>query len=199
MAPVLRLDSPLSTRERERMAKFHRGQDQDLFLTAWTLARRTLGELLDQPAAALTFTRTCLHCGHPDHGKPRLPHDRLHFSLSHAGDRVLLAVSELGPVGADVEPVDRDLDGIAESLFHPNESHVAGHDRLRIWVRKEAIVKASGHGLAAEMNKFQVSASHAAAKLVSWQFDPSTPQRTTLRDLPCDDGYLAAAALIHPR
>ncbi|MGH8791907.1 MAG: 4'-phosphopantetheinyl transferase family protein [Stackebrandtia sp.] len=193
---ALRREAPLSADERDRMSRFRQAADRDRFLSAWSLTRAVVGDLLDLPAARLTFTRECAHCGHPSHGKPRVDGDPLHFSLSHAGDRVLLAVSTVGPVGADVEPTDRDLDDIAQNMLHPDEPPALGADLPRIWVRKEAVVKATGHGLAVETNTFRVSGAAEPARLLAWPPDPSLPDRTTLQDVPADVGYAAAAALI---
>ena len=50
------------------------------------------------------------------HGKPRVEAaPQLHVSISHAADRVAVAVTALGPVGVDLEPAGAgDFDGLAD-------------------------------------------------------------------------------------
>ena len=51
------------------------------------------------------------------HGKPRVEAaPQLHVSISHAADRVAVAVTALGPVGVDLEPAGAgDFDGLADA------------------------------------------------------------------------------------
>jgi len=78
-------------------------------------------------------------------GKPYLPGGPF-FSISHAGGLVLLAVSELGEIGCDVEPTGRPLRNeaaIRRKIAEPGEE---GVPLLTLWVRKEAVFKAGGLG-----------------------------------------------------
>jgi len=171
----------LSPAEIARMRTFIQTPDQLRFLTAWSLARQVLGELSGQDPRALVFDRTCTHCGHPTHGKPRLVGGPWQFSLSHTADRVLLAVAEDCPVGVDIESADAKVTDVSRLILHPDEPPVTGVKLLRIWVRKEAVLKATGHGLARPMTGFSVL---------------TPPKGMLLRDLPRDDGYVAAVAAI---
>ncbi len=75
------------------------------------------------------------------------------FSLSHAGDRVMAAVSD-AEVGCDVERIVPIDDGMLKfSLVDAERAHLAAlsgeaRDRafIRLWVRKESYVKAVGRG-----------------------------------------------------
>jgi len=169
----------LSPAEIARMRTFLQTADQRRFLTAWSLTRKVLSELSGQDPRALQFERSCAHCGHPTHGKPRLVGGPWQFSLSHAKNRVLLAVAENCPVGVDIEPTDAKVGEAARLILHPDEPPVTGVDLLRVWVRKEAVLKATGHGLARPMTGFSVL---------------TPPDGMLLRDLPRDDGYVAAVA-----
>jgi 4'-phosphopantetheinyl transferase len=80
------------------------------------------------------------------------------FSIAHAGDWVLCAVSSDGVVGIDLEP----LQGRAQlpgwrTVFDAHERAAARTPRavLAIWTRKEAVLKAAGAGLA-ELPRVQV-------------------------------------------
>lgn len=97
-------------------------------------------------------------------GCPRLHDDSAYTSLSHADGVVAMAVSTLGPVGVDIEPVARaaGLVEIAERVCHPAEaSALVGKttpayrsELIALWVRKEALLKEAGIGLALEMDGF---------------------------------------------
>jgi 4'-phosphopantetheinyl transferase len=84
----------------------------------------------------------------------------IHFNLSHSGSEVWLALCRAGEIGIDVEtslPVWGDL----EPWLHPAErSEITCQHSLRglrrLWVRKEAIVKAVGLGLSLPLDDFQV-------------------------------------------
>jgi len=78
-------------------------------------------------------------------GKPYLPGGS-HFSISHSGGLVLLAVSELGEIGCDVERMDcplRNEQAIRRKIAQPGEEDIP---LLTLWVKKEAIFKAGGPG-----------------------------------------------------
>jgi 4'-phosphopantetheinyl transferase len=85
-------------------------------------------------------------------GSPR----PLHISITHTRGLVAVAVTGLGPVGVDAEPL-RSLDAIPLAAKWFNAAEVqwlreAAPDTraacfLQLWVRKEAVGKALGHGL----------------------------------------------------
>lgn len=176
-----KLRAILSPEELERMDRYVCQADRDRYLVAWSLVRRVMGEITDSDPRHPSFVRTCTLCGHPSHGKPRLPGSGIDFSLSHSGDRILLGVSSDGEVGVDVEQTGRSIDHLARLVLHPDEPHVVGLDLLRVWVRKEAGLKATGRGLVFPMNQFTMA-------------DP--PSDAILHDIPADAGYVAATAEI---
>jgi 4'-phosphopantetheinyl transferase len=179
-----------------RMRRYRRAADQDRHLVAWTLARVILGGMLGCSPAVVPISRSCLHCGKTGHGKPQLSESGPHFSLSHAGDRVIVAVSGDGPVGVDTELDTRGADEIDRLVRASDEEPAHGRSLLRRWVRKEAVLKATGHGLSMPMTSFAVSPAHTAAQLLSWPADPTLPGRLALRDLASPPGYAAAVAVI---
>ncbi len=94
-------------------------------------------------------------------GKPLLKfcdgRPALHFSLSHTEGLVVCAISPSVPVGVDVERKDRQVDytalgSLCLSDLENQKIQTLPHHRqseyfMRIWVVKEAIVKALGLGL----------------------------------------------------
>jgi len=97
----------------------------------------------------------CIHCGEP-HGKPTIDGSPVQVSLSHAGDTVLVGIAA-SSVGVDVESDTRKSDPVALSrrFYSPAEAAWVAQARpaerwqrfLRLWVRKEAILKATSEGL----------------------------------------------------
>jgi 4'-phosphopantetheinyl transferase len=80
------------------------------------------------------------------------------FSIAHAGDWVLCAVSSDGAVGVDIEPLQSraQLPGWF-TVFDAHERAAARTPRaaLAIWTRKEAVLKAAGARFA-ELPRVQV-------------------------------------------
>ncbi|MEJ7628825.1 MAG: hypothetical protein WKF54_04465 [Nocardioidaceae bacterium] len=126
-------------------------------MSAWRLTRAVLARVTCQPADRLAFDRTCRHCGDPAHGKPTIVGGGPHFSLAHCRDLVVLAVDETFPVGVDVEPAGQNIDALSSLIRHPDDPESRGVELLRMWVRKEASLKASGWGLARDMTTFAAS------------------------------------------
>lgn len=128
-----------------------------------------LGRYLPAPVGPAQIDRTCRHCGHPTHGRPRLADGHepaLEFSVSRAGRLVVVAVTTGAVVGLDVEALDGagDWASVAEHFFTAGEQ--ARLDRmaearrasafLTAWTVKEACLKADGRGLVAGLDSVEV-------------------------------------------
>jgi 4'-phosphopantetheinyl transferase len=119
--------------------------------------RIALARRLGTAPGALTFSRG-------PHGKPALAEDAgLHFNVSHSAECCVIAVTEAGSVGIDIEhvlPVVR-LDAIATKHFGASDAkailRLAGRPRLKAfhecWTRREALLKAAGTGLAGTLDE----------------------------------------------
>ncbi|MCB1130165.1 MAG: 4'-phosphopantetheinyl transferase superfamily protein [Verrucomicrobiae bacterium] len=141
----------LAPDEQERAARFH----QEIDRRRWTNARSALREIL---AAELGIVPAGVPLEVTNFEKPILaaPCDFLHFNLAHCEDIMLLALCIDGPVGIDIEPLERaaGLSGCEETFCHPQEiaalpeGEEARNERLlEIWTAKEALLKAAGCGL----------------------------------------------------
>lgn len=89
-----------------------------------------------------------MRCASIDHGQPFVEGIG-GLSLSHAHGVTLAAVAD-GPVGIDHEPLDERV--AANVVAHPSETA----DPLRLWVRKEAVLKATGLGLLVDPTSFWI-------------------------------------------
>lgn len=132
LAPVAPLSAALladlDDADRSQAARIAHPQRRASFVSAHALLRRVLGDRVGLAPAAVPIDRSCRVCGGDDHGKPFVVgvDPPTVFSLSATPDLVALAVAGSGQLGLDIEDAR------------------AG----RTWVRREAVLKATGHGLA---------------------------------------------------
>lgn len=188
------LEGLLDAGERARARAFVRAEDRDRHRVAHVVLRRLLGAYLGLGPAEVRLVREpCPGCGGP-HGRPAADHGAApHFSLSHAGDAVLLAFAD-APVGVDVEesPSPEAAAEVA-ALLHPAErAELAALPEAarpaavaRCWTRKEAYLKGVGIGLGEDPSVTYVGTGSAPAAVPGW----------SLGDVPVFTGYAAAWAL----
>ncbi|WP_417473041.1 4'-phosphopantetheinyl transferase family protein [Luteimonas mephitis] len=156
----------LDAGERERVLSKRRPDDRKLTALAYACHRLLLSAVLECAPWEVPLGRDARGC-------PVVAGDRLLTSLSHAEGLVAIAVSPQGPVGIDIEPAARagEMEEIAGRVCHPREldalSALPGRQReralLSLWVRKEALLKAAGIGMAVEMDRFEAPPDRALA------------------------------------
>ncbi len=156
-------------------------------------ADRLLADLVTwHLGTSLEVGRRCRRCGSTRHGQPVVADDVVHVSLSRAPGLALAAVSTAGPVGVDVEPAGRaDFPGFEDVAVHHQEG---APEPTRTWVRKEALLKATGWGLAVDPRRVRLD----DRGVVSWEGHLPAPDRCRLEDLPLPEWYVGAVALIRP-
>ncbi|MDR3205182.1 MAG: 4'-phosphopantetheinyl transferase superfamily protein [Deltaproteobacteria bacterium] len=160
IAPTACLRAILSPEERNRADKFLRPIDRSRFIFSRVAIKKILISYLDNPRPIdQDFS-------YGPWGKPYW--DNLSFNFSHCQNLALLAVGgDSDPVGIDVENInsrDIDLSGVSV-FFHPKEQILlrgfTAHERrkafFRLWVRKEAVMKADGRGLSLGLERTLVS------------------------------------------
>jgi len=153
----------LSAGERTKAAAFRFGADRHRYEVAHVLLRRVLAERVGAAPAELSFGRDpCPTCGRSG-GRPTLPGSGLHFSLTHAGDLVGVAVAAV-PVGVDVEGPLRNCPCPLAANMHPAdrdrvtplpepERHA---ETLRWWARVESLLKCRGEGIGHGLDAYAV-------------------------------------------
>jgi phosphopantetheinyl transferase len=199
------LQALLDHGERRRCARYVRPDDRLRFTVAHALARLLLGAQLGVRPAELRFRSRCPRCGN-GHGKPALVVEGPMFSISHSGDRVALALSLRAPLGVDVERVEPqvDVDGLAALALSPLElrAHtlLAPDDRVATffqrWVRKEALLKATGFGLAVPLSSITLAVSGRRVQVREWGSLPASLEPVHLYDLRPGPGYAASVAVL---
>ncbi|WP_326587518.1 4'-phosphopantetheinyl transferase family protein [Streptomyces sp. NBC_01294] len=180
----------LDTAERSRAAALVRPGDRHRYLAAHVGLRVLLGGYLGIPPELVSFVREdCPHCGGP-HGRPALggdPPAGLHFSLTHSGAVAAVAVAT-APVGLDIEAHPRpELAGGLLRFLHPRESaallalSAAARPAAlaRVWVRKEACLKATGAGIGYGLTHPFVGASPVPAPVPGWTSSDLCPPLDT--------------------
>jgi 4'-phosphopantetheinyl transferase len=157
---------------RVRLRRMARAEDRDRGVLAHSLARRLLAAAVGGRPEDVELDRHCAGCGSREHGKPFLragaggAGPAPQFNLTHSGRvvAVVLGPADL-PVGVDVEAA-RGLDWapLRRNVFGDDEWAAADaaadpeRERFAIWARKEAAVKASGHGLALGLSQVRTVA-----------------------------------------
>ena len=196
--------------ERTRYTAYHRTIDQLRFLTGRVVSKALAAEALAIEPAQVTLDSTCPDCGRP-HGKPRvIPPSNFsgvlpELSISHSGNLVGVAMTPGQPVGLDVEQErDVEIDGLVRMTLSAAEqtefAAVPATDRdaafFTYWSRKEAILKATGRGLAIGMTKLTVSPWDQPPRVLDSQ--ASEVDTTTMRmtQLDAGSGYRACVAVI---
>lgn len=89
-----------------------------------------------------------------EHGKPVIVgHPDIHFNLSHCREAAICVVSNQ-PVGVDIETIRPFKESLARYVMNDDELQQINGSALeftKLWTRKEAAVKRSGHGINNEM------------------------------------------------
>ena len=147
----------LAPAERERYDRLRRQADKDMFATGRALLRVVVAARMGIEPRDVVVRTTYDRCGSSTHGAPTVdPLDGSlaapHVSLTHAAGLVVVAATDVGPVGIDCEPLASALvPGFVDVALAPREqvglTGASSDALLRTWVRKEALLKATGHGL----------------------------------------------------
>ena len=146
-----RVTACLTHEERARAARFKFEKDATQWAGCRAALREILGRALGLPPSGVPLVLS-------EAGKPELApsHHGLYFNLSHCDGLALVATCNEGPVGIDLEPLERapELLECEATFCHPDEirglpadADARSRQLLRIWTAKEAILKAIGTGL----------------------------------------------------
>ncbi len=150
--------------ERERAARFHFDRDRDIYVLAHAIWRIVLCDCLGLEPASVPLESL-------PSGQPHLPGTQWSTSLSHSGRWVAVAVAQAVTVGVDIEqfPSRADLSALTTAICTPAEAadieKLPPPDRdlelLRLWTRKEALLKGFGIGLSQLPSTFSASANES--------------------------------------
>ncbi len=199
----------LSGPERARAESLRHVAARRRFTTATALLKVAVAESADDDPWKVELRRECPECRGP-HGRPDVVGSTLNVSLSHAGDRVAVALCADGAVGVDVEQVIADVDVDSMLGFVLSDAERADfravHGRparvqafFRCWTRKESVLKATGDGLRIPMSNLTVGAPHDRARLTGFIDRPDLVETAHIVDLDPGPGYVGAVTVLSAR
>ncbi|GGX29498.1 4'-phosphopantetheinyl transferase family protein [Undibacterium squillarum] len=165
--------------------------------------RIALADATGRDAADLRFSYSAL-------GKPSLLSETpepLHFSLSHAGQHIMLAVAAC-PVGLDLEAHQATAEVMQQLV--PYVMQTAEQTRLhsmsdtdkikqfyRHWVAKEALMKHTGLGLQLPPQAIFIREDFQSAEVApAWEYQLGTDW--CIQEIPAAEGYSAALCTAQP-
>ena len=187
-AEVRALRKLLDDNERSRAAALRFEHLRRRFVVAHGRLRQLLGGVLGLPA-----DRVVLSTG--PHGKPTV--DGAVFSLSHSGGHGLVAVTRDGQLGVDLEAIGAEaeaslLDQVLTAAERRAFAELPAAQRAaafyRVWVHKEAVLKATGVGLSEPMRGFGVPPGDGLVTL------PGSGPDLWVQGVHAPTGYCAALA-----
>jgi 4'-phosphopantetheinyl transferase len=197
-----KLEPLLSHDELARAEKFHFVEDCNRYMIRHGLLRLILSPYLEQVPSTIEFQ-------HGAYGKPevrsRSAGRPVFFNASHSSEIAVYAITADCPVGVDVERTRQipEIEAIARRFFSPRETRtllaLPASSRLQAfyscWTRKEAFLKATGEGIAENLEKVEVTlAPEDHPEVVSLTGDPRAHERWQLRPFSPAAGYLGCMA-----
>ncbi|WP_144631981.1 4'-phosphopantetheinyl transferase family protein [Bordetella genomosp. 13] len=187
----------LSEDERARNSRYLQRADRVRHAATRAALRRLLAQRLDCPPAQLRFTAG-------PQGKPLLAQaPDLPFNVSHAGRYALIAIGDaraIAQVGVDIEQCKDTLDPDAIGpLVYTEEERAAVRaapqpraHAFRLWVVKEALLKASGAGITEHLQAVSLTLFPDAPPRLRAR--PGLLDGMAVRELAAPRGYAAALA-----
>lgn len=188
----------LSSDERARYSRLATPMLRRHFALRRAALRRILAQVVGCQAHALPL-------GSGPNGRPALHSGDIDFNASHSGGLAMVAVSDSGRVGVDIEAVEPlpEAEHLLERFLSPAERSalqaLPRHRWLRslyaTWTRKEALLKALGVGLSVPLDTFDVTVdAYAAPRLLGRRWPSDDGAAWSLETLPVPDGWVATVA-----
>ena len=191
--------APLSDDEKAKAGRFVFGKDQRRFVTAHGALRLILGEYTGVDPSELSFAQG-------ENGKPYLRPSPdggdVLFNLSHSGDYILIAVTKCLRVGVDIEAIRSNIEyrEMSRKFFSPSECAWLERQPLskqvaaffRLWVVKEAFLKATGVGLSDSLNEIAVTLASNGNAAVRYPHNDTPGTRWLAEEMNLVPGYASA-------
>jgi len=199
LEPGINIDSILSVDERHRAERYVFAKDAIRFRLCRAMLRLGLAWYLEKTPQEVILTAD-------PRGKPCLAESSaLHFNVTHCNGLGLIAFTTLGEVGIDVEDAHRDVEAldVASANFTSNEAAMIAAAEtlqeqtsifLRLWTRKEAVLKASGYGIQGGLGTFDVSQQPPILVKLSRAPDENSETCWLVRDLELANEFTGAVA-----
>lgn len=187
-------------KRRERADRFRMQDDRKRCILAYALLEHATGELLED------YGIECSGSGYTieesESGKPYYADLAVHFNISHAGERVMVALSPR-EVGCDVEQKSKSALSIAKRFFAKEEYEMlSGLDKAqaeseftRLWTIKESVLKCCGDGIGRAMNDFCLVGNDG--KVTGTVRLPGADEKYHIKEYAAESGYRFSACSIY--
>ena len=185
----------LSNEEHTRCNKYLREEDQIRYVGNHRFVRQVLANYLNTPPSQIIFSKATM-------GKPYVKDCGLFFSYSYRGNLGLLSISKQEEVGVDIEKMRPLLDAktFISFSFSEKEKEIIYNSKpaefqntlFTFWTFKEAIIKALGVGLNADLTRVDLS-EFFYSESNALSFDKNN--LFTLKKIAAVEGYKAAFAI----
>lgn len=156
---------------RQKIGKYHFAKDRIMKMAGYQLLKYAIMQTGSSPDLIEQIESS-------HYGKPYIK-NWYPYSLSYSGERVVLAYTTMDGLGIDLEQKKANIDLVAmKSICHPCEhwsigSHPCSTEAFyKIWVKKEAVLKAAGTGLIDALDKIDCSGNQVALHGKLWYFTP---------------------------
>lgn len=157
--------APFPTSIKNKILQFQRWQDVQASLFGKLLLQKGLSEFgIISDLEKLQYT---------SYSRPYI-NKKIDFNISHSGNYVTCALSNVCKVGIDIEQVNRIAIEDFKCYMLPGEwNKIANsknkyHDFYDYWTQKESIVKAEGRGLAIPLEEIVVRGNEARLADTTW-------------------------------
>tara|TARA_B100001093_G_scaffold361483_1_gene346203 strand:- start:274 stop:903 length:630 start_codon:yes stop_codon:yes gene_type:complete len=192
----------LSAEEQSCLQSFKFSKDRQAYGVSHIALREILAAYLSVCPSSLIFKKL-------EHGKPVLEGYHLAFNLTHSDGVALIAVggSDVSRVGIDIEPMGRSVDALnlAKRFFSKKEFEALRDtgmvnpqaEFMKLWVLKEAYMKAVGCGLSGGMDESHIQLDGDRPTLVSCHGRWGDASLWMMRLLQVQVGYIAGLAVPH--
>jgi len=195
--------------ERQRAAGYSRQNDRLLSLgSAWLMRRLvalSLGVAPREAPVVRCWDPSAGPCGRPVVRATTRDGATVHVSATHSGGLVGIALSTSGAGGLDVEDLQARDPTVWPNVWRvlgrpivpgsPVTGPEAAREAATAWVRNEAVLKATGEGLAVSPRLVDISSREEPA-VIRWPWRDPTG-RVSIFDLNPGRRYVAALAAIH--
>jgi 4'-phosphopantetheinyl transferase len=161
----------LDQNERHQAQQYSNKTARIAYAESHARLRLLLSKILDCDPKTLRINKA-------EHGKPYLPdYPEFVFNISHTANKIIVAAGKSCLLGVDIETMKprKSLSGLVDKCFAYEEQsywrQLPEHEQTqafyRFWTRKEALVKATGRGIALGLNTFAIDPVNPAKLLAA--------------------------------